>query len=114
MTIGAGLLDYVLDEFARAELSLHSAEPGPRGDFEFTGNRYTRQPAPSYARIENGISNSTAVLFTGLPRATGRFVGFWCGGRYLGSQAVADRQFQAGDGYRIQAGAIAVYQMMIE
>lgn len=114
MTIGEGLLGYVLGEFERADVSLHSSDPGTHGAFELTGNRYSRQPAPSYERSGDGIRNTGEVFFTGLPRSAIRYVGFWCEGRFLASQAVTERQAQAGDGFRIAAGAISVYQMMID
>jgi hypothetical protein len=113
--VGEYLVGYVLDEFAKAEVSLHSADPGRSGAHELNGNRYERQTPPSYDRIAgDGLRSTSEVMFTRLPRSDVRYVGFWCNGQFLGGQQVTERHAQIGDGYRIAKGAITVYQMMVE
>lgn len=112
MSLGDALVDRVLAEFTAAELSLHSADPGKDGAHEVDG--YNRHTPPQWERTgEGGMRTAEDVLFSGLPRTSVRYVGFWGAGAFLGGKQVVQRDVQAGDSVIIRAGELAVYQLMV-
>lgn len=60
-------------------LSLHTANPGPVGGNELSGNGYRRQKADMELPSDGTVRNRVVVVFPMLPTASVTHVGVWDG-----------------------------------
>jgi hypothetical protein len=119
MTMSSYLRDKIVDHWlkgtafsqpANIYISLHTGDPGLTGANEVTGGSYARQLCNGWSAVSGGQkSNSADILFSGMPACTVTYVGCWdtlSAGNFLdGAVAGSSRTLQAGDAYRIVAGA---------
>ena len=98
-----GLISYV---------SLHTADPGSRGDSEISDRPYTRQPitwqAPDGGESTMDTSDPTQIPLFDIPAATTiTHVGFWdqlTGGTFYGSRPLSVAEYYEGPGTYTLAG----------
>ena len=91
-------------------LSLHTANPGPVGGSELSGNGYRRQRADMEDPSDGAVRNSSVVVFPMLPAASVTHVGVWDGeddGRLLWvAQLTESRGFSNNDTFFFEAEAL--------
>ena len=93
-------------------VSLHTGDPGKKGDNEVMGGRYKRQPAVfTLVEIET-LANAENIEFIAMPSETFTHVGLWDAiirGNFLwGGELVIPKTTNHGDTFRIMTGDLDI------
>jgi hypothetical protein len=101
-----------LARLMRAQLSVHTQDPGDSGLHEASALGYRRAAPPEWQRTPDGIVSLSEVRFA--PGGNVLALGWWEGGEFLLGQKFPELTVRPGADLVFDPGVIGVYILQVE